>query len=137
MHLAYAFVNPFVMPAEYYKVFLERVGVGHSLGPLFPVGRHVDYLVVSPLRFELRYALVYRLYHHHHARAPSELVIVHLAVFVFGIIVQVMHMDFQIPFVTCTFHYRLPERAFQQGRHGRYYIYPHDAVFVAAILSRT
>ena len=120
-----AVVDAFEVAAEDYDVAFEGEVVGHFLVELPAVGGDEDYFVVLALREELGQAAVDGFDFHHHAGEAAEWVVVDFAVFVGGIIVEIMEVDFCYSFFLCAGEYRVVEEAANHVGDDAYYVYSH------------
>ena len=62
------------------------------------------------------------------ADLTAERIVIHLMVFVIGIIPDIVHMDLDQPLLLGPFQYRLVQRTDQQLRHNRKNIYAHGSI---------
>ena len=78
---------------------------------LLTVGRCIYHLVIVSLRLQRRYASVYRLTLHHHARKAPVGIVVHTLPFIERIVAQVVQVNLSKSFLLCTSQYRLVNEA--------------------------
>ena len=101
--LADAVVNALVVAAENDDILAHRQAVSLVLVVGDAIGRGVDNLVVLALGLQLLNKFEYGLALDHHTRLATEGVVVRSLALVVGIVVQVMHNDFNQTLLLRTF----------------------------------
>ena len=96
--LANAVVDALVVSTENNEVALHREAVGHGLVELFTVGRGENHFVIVAFGLERCDAVVDGLALHHHSRKAAVGIVVDAAMFVGGVVTQVVHMNFDQSF---------------------------------------
>ena len=113
------FVNALVMSAEDDDVLLEGQFVGDALIQDFPVGGHVDDLVVMPFGRQFLDHPEHRLHHHHHAGVSTVAVVVHRQARSQAVLAEIVDMDFHQAFHDGAARNGMAQRTFEQFRnHG-------------------
>ena len=118
-------------------VLCQRQAIRLSLRETLPIGRGEDNLIVMPLGGQFGDDTVDRLYLQHHPRAKTKRVIIHLAMFIQGVVAQVVHINLSQTLVLRPLHDRVVQRRFQQLRTSRNNINSHNnelRVFNSALL---
>ena len=96
--LTNAVVDALVVSTENNEVALHREAVGHGLVELFTVGRGENHFVIVAFGLERCDAVVDGLALHHHSRKAAIGIVVDAAMFVGGVVTQVVHMNFDQSF---------------------------------------
>ena len=121
--VTHTLINAFVVSAKDDQVLLERELVSDLLVEAFAVRSGEDNLVVMPLGCQFGNESVDRFDLQNHSRTEAERIIIDLAMFVEGVVTQVVDINLAQAFVLGTLHDGVIERRIKEFGTTSYDIY--------------
>ena len=100
------------MSAKNNEILCQREAVGHRLVELFSVGGRENNFIVVAFCLQSIDATLDGFYFHNHSGKPSKRIIIDTAIFIFGIITQIVNMYLCKSFILSSFHDRTIEETF-------------------------